>query len=208
MVSPNFHLAIVYRLSLCPSTIELCASWAPITNLDHLAKQLHSLQDDDRSRSQSLRFAQTILTQAAGGLLPCHKRSLRPRLCFCKGLGLKGTARGMRRLISTVVHSLKLRDSPQTQPLKHRSTSQQSSSSPPSLLAPSATSSPSFSHHPLSLSPPLHRSAATPPPRATPDPSTHYVSESSYEREREKIFLYKSLLMNSIDLPASARRLI
>jgi cyclin L len=36
------------------------------------------------------------------------------------------------------------------------------------------------------------------PPSSTPDPSTYYVSEGSYERERERVFLCESLILSSI----------
>jgi cyclin L len=76
---------------------------APISNLDHLAnpvvtaEQLHSLQDDDRSRAhdgQSLRYAQAMLTQAVGILLRLPQEVIATSLVLLQRFWVEGHGQG------------------------------------------------------------------------------------------------------------------
>lgn len=76
---------------------------APITDLKLLAnplataEQLYSLHDDDRSRAengQSLRFAQAILTQAAGVLLRLPQEVIATSLVLLQRFWVEGHGQG------------------------------------------------------------------------------------------------------------------
>lgn len=76
---------------------------APITSLEYLtnplvtAEQLYSLQDDDRSRSQngqSLRYAQALLTQAAGVLLRLPQEVVATSLVLLQRFWVEGHGQG------------------------------------------------------------------------------------------------------------------
>lgn len=76
---------------------------APITSLEHLtnplvtAEQLYSLQDDDRSGSengQSLRYAQALLTQAAGVLLRLPQEVVATSLVLLQRFWVEGHGQG------------------------------------------------------------------------------------------------------------------
>jgi cyclin L len=76
---------------------------APITDLKLLANplataaQLYSLQDDDRSpaeNGQSLRFAQAILTQAAGVLLQLPQGVIATSLVLLQRFWVEGHGQG------------------------------------------------------------------------------------------------------------------
>ena len=137
---------------------------APTANLEYLAnslvtaEQLHSLQDDDRSCSQngpSLRFAQAILTQAAGVLLRLSQEVIATSIVLLQRFWVEGHGQGhatadlkVQIYRWTFILLLELTDL-RRQPPKPQSTSLQSSHSPPSLPAQSATSMPACSLRPL-----------------------------------------------------------
>jgi cyclin L len=76
---------------------------APITSLEHLAnplvtaEQLHSLHEDDRSRvenGQSSRYAQAILSQAAGILLRLPQEVIATSLVLLQRFWVEGHGQG------------------------------------------------------------------------------------------------------------------
>jgi cyclin L len=76
---------------------------APLTNLELVtnplvdAEQLHSLQDDDQSRTGnglSLRYAQRILTQAAGVLLRLPQEVIATSLVLLQRFWIEGHGQG------------------------------------------------------------------------------------------------------------------
>ena len=83
----------------------------PITDLEHLAnplvtaEQLYSLHDDDRSRvenGQSLRYAQALLTQAAGVLLRLPQEVIATSLVVLQRFWVDGHGQGHRTADLTV----------------------------------------------------------------------------------------------------------
>lgn len=76
---------------------------APITELEHLAnplvtvEQLYLLQDDDRGRAengQSVRYAQALLTQAAGVLLRLPQEVVATSLVLLQRFWIEGHGEG------------------------------------------------------------------------------------------------------------------
>lgn len=91
-------------LFLSPSTSkDGLSGMASISNLDHLSNplatlsQLYSLEDDDQGRAghgQSLRYAQAILTQAAGVLLRLPQEVIATSLVLLQRFWVEGHGQG------------------------------------------------------------------------------------------------------------------
>ncbi len=181
---------------------------APITNVEHLtnslvtAEQLHSLRDDDRSRAgngQSLRYAQAILTQAAGILLRLPQDVIATSLVLLQRLWVEDYGQGHAAADLKVIYppeSLGRRRFSDSS-FQTRSEASIYLSAKLSFTPVSPRSVCNIYAYLLSTSSPLLFINPN-PPAINPDSSCYYVSEGYYERNREMIFLCESLILNSI----------
>ncbi|KAF7514287.1 hypothetical protein GJ744_000057 [Endocarpon pusillum] len=164
---------------------------APITEVEHLTnplvtvEQLYSLQDDDRNHAengQSVRYAQAVLTQAAGILLRLPQDVVATSLVLLQRFWVENLGQG---------HA--------TADLKIASEASIYLSAKLSFTPVSPRSVCNVYAYLLSTSSSLPFIGCPPPSAATPPgPQSYYVSEGSYEREREKILLCESLILSSI----------
>jgi cyclin L len=182
---------------------------APTASLEHLtnplvtAEQLQSLQDDDRSRAengQSSRFVQAILSQAAGILLRLPQEVIATSLVLLQRFWIEGHGQGH------AAADLKVNETVLCLRMHKLSRIMQTASAASVYLAAKLSFTPvsprsvcNVYGYLLSPSSSLPYNNPTPLPLASPpNPRSSYVSEGTYERERERILLCESLILSSI----------